>query len=335
MRDDGTVTLPGFELPLSGLLDAHTREVLIQWLKQNARVRSELGRCGGGQDVESAAALRAFLDRDHYPSLIASFRARHDVHIQARSIAGVHVDAVTPATGVPAENARRVLINLHGGAFIVGARLSGQLESIPVAALTRTQVLSVDYRMAPEHRFPAATDDVIAVYRELLNSYESRHIGIYGCSAGATLTAQVIASLQRQGLPLPAAVGMFFGTGSFWDEGDSGRFGAAISGVPLRTSHDNPYLKDADPCDPLVFPVRSDDVLARFPPSLLVSASRDQCLSAVVHTHSRLTALRVQAELHVWEGLGHAFFYNSELTQSHEAYDVIARFFSRHLSSAD
>jgi monoterpene epsilon-lactone hydrolase len=331
MQDDGTIPLPGFELPLSGLLGAHTRGVLLQWLKLNEKIRSELVRCGGGRDADSVGALRAFLDREHYPSLITRYRAQYGVHIQSRSIAGVHIDAVTPAAGVPAENTKRVLINLHGGAFIVGARLCGQLEAIPVAALTRTRVLTVDYRMAPEHRFPAATEDVLAVYREILKQYESRHIGIYGCSAGATLTAQVIASLQREALPLPAAVGMFHAAGSFWDEGDSGRFGAAISGLPLRTSRDNAYFKDADPDDPLVFPVRSDEVMSRFPPSLFIAATRDQCLSSVVHMHSRLTALGVKADLHVWEGLGHAFFYNSDLPQSREAYDVIARFFARHL----
>jgi acetyl esterase/lipase len=93
----------------------------------------------------------------------------------------------------------------------------------------------------------------------------------------------------------------------------------------------NPYFRDVVVSDPLVFPARSEEVLARFPPSLLIASSRDQALSSVIHTHSRLVALGVDAELHVWEGLGHAFFFVPDLAESREVYDVTVRFFDRHL----
>ena len=90
---------------------------------------------------------------------------------------------VAPAKGIPAAKRDRVLINLHGGGFRVDS--GSFVESIPIANLTQTLVVSVDYRLAPQNKFPAAVDDVIAVYKELLKTYKSTNIAIYGTSAGA------------------------------------------------------------------------------------------------------------------------------------------------------
>jgi hypothetical protein len=95
--------------------------------------------------------------------------------------------------------------------------------------------------------------------------------------------------------------------------------------------HDIAYFKDTDTNDPRVFPIRSDEVLKRFPSALLLTATRDQSLSSVVHMHSRLVALGVEAQLHIWEGLGHDFFADPDLPQSREMYDVTVKFFDSHL----
>jgi acetyl esterase/lipase len=120
----------------------------------------------------------------------------------------------------------------------------------------------------------------------------------------------------------------------YYFEGDSGYFVAALTGIPPAhrpMPQDISYFKDTDTNDPLVFPIRSDEVLKKFPPALLLTATRDQSLSSVVHMHSRLVALGVEAQLHVWEGLGHAFFFDPDLAQSREMYDVTVKFFDRHL----
>src|SRR5262249_46514269 len=125
-------------------------------------------------------------------------------------------------------NVHRVLINVHGGGFYGGRGLTfGQLESIPLAAIGRIKVVTVDYREAPYYKFPAATEDTVAVYRELLKQYHPAAIGIFGSSAGGVLTAQVLATLGAQRLPRPGAAGIFWaGPGPFWSprftkEGDS------------------------------------------------------------------------------------------------------------------
>lgn len=117
-------------------------------------------------------------------------------------------NVITPLA-VPENSRDRVLINVHGGGFNSD---SGSLtETIPVANLTRTKVIAVLYRLAPEHPFPAAVEDTVAVYKELLKTYTQQNIGLYRTSAGAILTAEVAVKLRKLDLLLPAALGIFSG----------------------------------------------------------------------------------------------------------------------------
>lgn len=324
-----------FELPVSSFLTLQEQAALDRW---TARVQTALKACPFSDEIFSRghasrlAAYRKCLEEELDAPLATRFRALYRVRVESSKLASVHVDIITPTDGISPRNRSRVLINVHGGAFFAGQRYGGQIESIPIAAMGKVRVISVDYRMAPESKFPAASEDVIAVYRELLKSYKPEAIGIYGTSAGGLLTAQTVALLQKERLPEPGAVGMFCAAGSYFSEGDSGHFAAALAGVPAATFRDNPYLKDADPSDPMVFPARSAEVMARFPPSLLISATRDQALSSVVYFHSQLVTLGVAADLHVWEGLGHAFFFDPDLPQSREVYEVVTKFFDAHLT---
>jgi monoterpene epsilon-lactone hydrolase len=93
----------------------------------------------------------------------------------------------------------------------------------------------------------------------------------------------------------------------------------------------NPYFKNVNASDTLAFPARSAQVMARFPPSLLIAGTRDVALSSGVFTHSLLVAQGVHAELHIWEGLGHGFFLDPDLPQSREVYSVTVKFFDTHL----
>ncbi len=142
----------------------------------------------------------------------------YPAEVHEATIAGVPVRLVTPLV-IAADKRDRVLINLHGGGFNSD---SGSLtETVPIANLTGVKVVAVLYRLAPEHPFPAALDDSIAVYKELLKTYKASHIGIYGTSAGAILTAEVTVKLKQLGLPLPGVTGIFSGTGDLSQPGDS------------------------------------------------------------------------------------------------------------------
>ena len=111
-------------------------------------------------------------------------------------MAGVPVHIVTPEN-MPESNKDKVLMNLHGGGF--NSDSGSYTESIPIASYTGIKVVAVLYRLAPENPFPAAVDDSVAVYKELLKTYKPDHIVIYGTSAGAILTAEVAVKLKQLG----------------------------------------------------------------------------------------------------------------------------------------
>ena len=91
------------------------------------------------------------------------------------------------------------------------------------------------------------------------------------------------------------------------------------------------YFEGADPSDPLVSPGSSDDVLRAFPPTLIITGTRGFEMSSSVYAHSRLVRVGVEADLHVWEGLFHGFFYNPDVPESRDSYDVIINFFASQL----
>jgi acetyl esterase/lipase len=326
--NDVTLHVPAFVLPESSLRKQTSAAQLPS--------AAPLETCPRIQDASPSEApairkceRRVFQASAYYRRLREPFA----VTSVQKEIGGVHTEVFVPTGGVPASNRKRVLIDLHGGAFLGGWGINSESESVPLAALGHIEVVSVDYRHAPEHRCPVASDDVTAVYRQLLETYKPENIGIYGCSAGALLAAEALARFQKENLPLPGAVVMLSGGASYWSDGDSGYFGRAVYGDDLvfDSAARNPYFKEVPASDALAFPVRSAAILGRFPPSLLISGTRDFALSSVVHTHSVLVERGVEAELHVWEGVGHAFFYDLDLPESRAAYHVLTRFFDTHL----
>jgi acetyl esterase/lipase len=247
------------------------------------------------------------------------------------SIAGVPVRIVTPE-GLTEANKDKVLLNLHGGGF--NSDSGSYTESIPIASYTGVKVVAVLYRLAPEHPFPAAVDDSVAVYKELLKTYKPEHIAIYGTSAGAILTAEVAAKLKQLGLPLPSALGIFSGMGDFARAGDSIAL-YALRGLtghldpPEAGAHDPYYVATTDPKDPVLSPIYSD--LHGLPPTLFVTSGRDMLLSGTANLHRAYLNAGVDAHLVVYDALPHAFWYDPMLPEAIEANHIMADFFVRHL----
>lgn len=275
---------------------------------------------------------RAILDEHFFGPKIEEARRLYPVSEQALEIDGVYTEVFEPATGVPAQNVGRLLINLHGGAFSMGARTEGQLESIPVASVAGMRVVSVDYRQGPEHRFPAASEDVATVYRHFLKSHDPQQIGIYGCSAGGLLTAEAVAWFDAHDLPQPGAIGIFCSGAGAFGLGDSIPISEAL-GTAFGAGEVMDYFENADWTDPLVAPVDHPDLLSRFPPTLVITSTRDMALSPAIVTHQRLVAAGVHTDLHVYEGLVHYFFADTGLPESRQVFDVIATFFDTWLAT--
>jgi acetyl esterase/lipase len=254
------------------------------------------------------------------------------VNIVEQMIAGVRCDVITPLETLEA-NKNRVLINLHGGGF--NADSGSLIEGDPIANLAKIKVVSVYYRLAPENPFPAAVEDVVGVYKELLKTYKPKNIGIFGTSAGAILTAETAVKLKQLGLPLPGALGMFSGLADYTRVPDSDLL-YALNGLPGElpvkdSKHREPdaYVGKTDPNDPVLSPLFAD--LKGMPPSLLVTSTRDVLLSDTAIFHRALLAAGDDAELVVFEALPHAFWYHFELPETTECLNLMAKYFDRKL----
>jgi acetyl esterase/lipase len=215
------------------------------------------------------------------------------------------------------------------------------VEAIPIAGVGKIKVIAIDFRSSPTAHFPAATEDVAAVYRELLKEYQPGNIGIYGCSTGATLTASAVAWFQKVKLPRPGAIGLLC-EGAVKDDnldGDGWYLAHALmatGAIPApgktdQVTNPEPYMSGASATDPLVAPVVSLQVLGQFPPTILISGTRDMGLSAVLYTNRRLVMAGIPTSLNVWDGMWHNFHFDVDLPESKEVYTIMTKFFDQHL----
>ncbi len=252
----------------------------------------------------------------------SKLQQEYGVTIEERVIAGVPVRIVLPE-GMTKLDEGPVLLNLHGG----GGKLdSGSMtETIPIAALAKIPVVAVLYRLAPEHPWPARLDDALAVYEALETDRSANRIGVYGTSAGAVLSAQLVARLTKAGKPMPAALGFFSGTADLSRKGDSEFW---MPGLDPALAMENDYDVPLD--DPILSPAYSD--LSRFPPTLLVTSTRDLALSGTANFGREMLRQGADARLVVFDGLPHAFWaYMPDIPETREANTLMAWFLARTL----
>jgi acetyl esterase/lipase len=253
--------------------------------------------------------------------------------VESTKTAGVPTDILTPLE-TPAANRDLVLINLHGGGF--NSDSGSIIEGAPICNLAKIKVVSVYYRLAPENPFPAAVDDVVAVYKELLKTYKPNHIGIFGTSAGAILTAEAAVRFRQLHLPLPAALGLFSTLSDFSRPSESRQL-FTLSGFPGEIQPLDPkkrladeYARETDRRDPVLSPLFAD--LKGMPPALLVTSTRDILLNDTSNFHRALLRSNVDAQLVVFDALPHAFWYHFQLPETTEALTLMARFFTTKLA---
>ncbi len=265
---------------------------------------------------------------------VTRLRKVFPVTVKNGTLNGVNTYTITPPHISP-ENRNRVLLHFHPGAYVYLGGESGIGEAILMAHYSRTKVVSVDYRMAPDHPFPAALNDAVTVWKKLARTYKPGRIGVFGTSAGGGLTLALVHKLKSLNLPLPGAIA----AGTPWSDltktGDSYFTNEGIDGV-IGTA-DGPLLACAklyagteDPKNPLLSPVYGD--FARFPPSIMTTGTRDLFLSNTVRVHRKLRQAGVHAELQVFEAMSHGeYSFMPDSPESKEAFTEIARFLATHL----
>lgn len=300
-----SIRVPAFDLPLSDLLSQETRDALY---KGNLELQEYANACFAAKKSEGDLAVKQCAFALNQSEMNARTLKEYGGVLEQKTLGGVPVTVVRPASGVSAANKRRVLLNVG----------HGNMEAIPIAALGKIEVVSIDFveRMRSGHADGVA--DIVSAYKGLLADHAPQDIGLYGCAGGFT---EMLLELQKARIPRPGAVGIISGP-VFGAGGDSARIYAAIVNEPWTGRTPGTGI-DAVPAD----------ALAKFPTLLLTASTRDVFLSAMAVAQTRLTQLGVEVELHVWEGLIHGTVLEPSIPESRDMYAVIARFFNKRLGS--
>ena len=285
---------------------------------------------------KSIEGWRKFIAAGDNASLqqLVQLRKTFPVSVNSQVISGVKTYTVAPERIAP-RNRNRVLVHLHGGGYILAGGEVGTGEAILMAYYGRIKVISVDYRMPPDHPFPAALEDAVAVWKEVIKKYNPKNVGMFGTSAGGGLTLATVHMLKQLKLPLPgaiapgtpwsdlAATGDTYFTNDYLD-GVIGNYEGFLQGcVEL-------YAGNHDLKDPLISPLYGD--FRGFPPSILTTGTRDLLESDTVRVHRKLRQAGVDARLQVFEAMSHAeYLLLFDSPESREAFGEIARFFDTHL----
>jgi acetyl esterase/lipase len=265
---------------------------------------------------------------------IAPMAERMHVKIEASTIDGVRVYVLTP-DDIPAQNAKRVLVHVHGGCYVLNQHLAALPEALQVAGTVHIKTIAVDYRMPPEAYFPAALDDAMTVYKAALTMVPPQNIGVFGSSAGGALTLEMMLRAKAAGLPMPGAIAPGTPMADETMEGDSFHTNALVDNVlvsPTGFCHAATlfYAQGHDLKDPYISPIFGD--FGNFPPTILSTGTRDLLLSNTVRTNQKLREAGVETRLQVFEGQSHAQFYRDDrIPEVKFAIGEIAGFFDRNL----
>lgn len=264
----------------------------------------------------------------------AALAEQHAVSIRRDSIESVEVHHVMPADIDP-QHENHLFVYLHGGGYVVGGGDASLPEAVLIADRVRIPVLSIDYRMAPRHPFPAAIHDVVTVYEHLLRQRSAKSIALGGSSAGGGLTFASVHKFIDLGLEVPGV--LYGGTpaSDLTKTGDSLFINEGIDrSVPtwdgLVDAAHRLYAGDHDRKDPLISPVYGD--FEGFSPTYLITGTRDLLMSATVRIHRKLRAAGVVAELNVYEGMSHwDYVLLPESPESKQVYAELDEFVLQHL----
>lgn len=259
-------------------------------------------------DLEDLDGWRTLIaERDRSAAEMTGSRSSAGADVTELEIGDARVYEIRPDSA--RSDDRCVYLELHGGAFIQGGGPLCRSRGIDNANRIETLSWSVDYRMPPDHPYPCALDDCLAAYRALLERRRPEEIVIGGVSAGANLPAATILRARDEGLPLPAGAVLATPVADLTGSGDTCHTNLGLDNI-LTGQQTAPlalYSAGHDPRHPYLSPVFGDFDKG-FPPTLLMSGTRDVLLSDTVRLHRRLRAAGIAADLHVWEAAGHGGF---------------------------
>jgi len=344
VRPDGSVEVRDAIVPLPALMSAGAREVL----GRTQPTEGPGAPVPPPGDIADMRELRRVYNQNLQPR-VDYMRKAFPVDIVETTIDGIEAAIITPRGGVPARNAHRLILNGPGGGFRTGVRANGLLISIPVAATLGVKVVSILYRQGPEYQFPAASEDLIKVWNHYLREYPAGNIGMVGCSAGGSLVSQATAMLIQAGKATPGALGVYCsglgavgpGDSAFFSSLSIANIGAAsasatapaapVGAVPVSGADARNYYTGVDMQQFIVNPTLDGKLLAKFPPTIFFTATRDFAMSASAYSNIKLQEAGVPSQIMTFEGLYHGFMTNPDFPEAREGYRIAAMFFDRYL----
>jgi len=236
--------------------------------------------------------------------MIASIEATVDTH----TIAGVPVYVATPKRR-SAQTDQQIYLDIHGGGFIAGGGKLAKLRAARAAAEFDCICYGVDYRMPPDHPYPASLDDCIGVYNAILALHPSTSPIVGGVSAGGNLAAALALKVRDAGQPLPLALLLLSPALDLTKSGDSFETNKYID-VVLRggeAGYQEIYADGHDLSDPYISPLFGNFERG-FPPTFLQSGTRDLFLSNVTRMQRALRKANIPVDLQLWEAMPHGGF---------------------------
>jgi acetyl esterase/lipase len=260
--------------------------------------------------------------------MVETMLASATANIETKRIGGVQCYDCTPLDG-PVDDLP-IYLFAHGGAFVAGGGDFAKAQGARAADGLRVRAVSVDYRMPPDHPFPAAPNDLLEVYKALIENADPRRIVIAGSSAGGNIAAATILMIRDQGLPMPAGAILMTPEVDLTESGDTFRTNEELDvilkgGLPECNAL---YAGGHDLRDPYLSPLFAD-YSEGFPPTLVQSGTRDLFLSNSVLLHRKLRKAGIDAELHVWEAMPHGGFGIGDTPENDEMRAEVARFIGR------
>ncbi len=335
---DGSVLVKNAVVPLPSIMSEAGKKVLMR-TKPSEGPGAPVPTPGNIKDM---AELRRVYNENLKPN-VDHMKAIFPVDVEETTIDGIPAAIVTPKGGVPEKNKNRLFLNGPGGGFRTGVRGNGLLISIPVAATLGVKVVTILYRQGPEYRFPAASEDLLKVWNYYTKTYKPANIGMVGCSAGGRLISQTTAMLIKAGKPVPGVLGVYCaGVGSV-QAGDSAFYSSltvtsvqvaqgqasAPAGGPV--AGEPSYFDGVDENQFIVNATVDEKLLAKWPPTIFFTATRDAAMSQSLYSYRKLLKLGIDSQVLVFDGLYHGFMTNPDFPEAQEGYKLAAAFFDKHL----
>ena len=328
MEDDTyTQHVPAREIPLPGSVSPEARAMLA---------RGTMGAAMEWPALDDTPAWLAMIEMMNQGALAiyaqmaaaGSKAFGYDPEAADEVALGDAIAYVATPEGV-ADDDPRVVLHIHGGAWIQGGGILCRAGTPSRAAGFGVRTYSVDYRMPPEHPFPAAIDDVVAAYRALLADQDASQIVVARDSAGANIAAGLMQRLRDEGRTLPAGLVLDSPATDLTGGSDSLYANDGVDTVLTGDFRQTMalYAGSTDARHPHISPVFGD-LAAGYPPTLLLTGTRDRLLSDTVRLHRALRAARQEVELHVFEAHGHGGFMGTA-PEDRERAGVIREFVAR------